>query len=179
MFAKIFRVRGAQRPGKDGTGLDGTGAEWRTRPQRDKASLGTARYGASFTGCPFLFEPVRLWLILSLLPITSLAEPFSELSLNKWFCNSIGGQTETRHFYTYAGGRSHISVDCETANMVYEGGLDKRSSLDSVQQALFAGYVTGKRPAVVIYNTDGREGRFEYRIKTACQQIGLRYQVYP
>ena len=28
-----------------------------------------------------------------------------------------------------------MEVDCETGTMVYEGGLDKRSSLDSVQQA--------------------------------------------
>lgn len=103
----------------------------------------------------------------------------TESQYNRQFCQSVGGQVETRHFYTYAGGRSYISVDCETSNMVFEGGLDKRSSLDSVQQALFAGYVTGKRPAVVIYDTDGMEGRFEYRIKTACQQIGIRYQVYP
>ena len=56
--------------------------------------------------------------------------------------------------------------------MVYEGGLDKRSSLDSVQQALFYSHVTGKRPAVVIYDTDGREGRFEYRIRIACRKAG-------
>ena len=43
-----------------------------------------------------------------------------------------------------------MEVDCETGTMVYEGGLDKRSSLDSVQQALFFSHVTGKRPAVVI-----------------------------
>ena len=41
-------------------------------------------------------------------------------------------------------------VDCETADVVYEGGLDRRSSLDSVQQALFAAAFTGKEPAVVI-----------------------------
>ena len=56
-----------------------------------------------------------------------------------------------------------MEVDCEIGTMVYEGGLDKRSSLDSVQQALFFSHVTGKRPVVVIYDTDGREGRFEYR----------------
>ena len=62
--------------------------------------------------------------------------------------------------------------------MVYEGGLDKRSSLDSLQQALFFGYLTGKTPAVVIYDTVGREGRFEYRIRTACQQVGVHYEVF-
>ena len=90
-----------------------------------------------------------------------------------------GGKTETRHYYTYPGGRSYIKVDRENANMVYEGGLDKRSSLDSIQQALFASYITGKRPAVVIYDTDGKEGRFEYRIKTACEKAGVHYEVYP
>ena len=35
-------------------------------------------------------------------------------------------------------------------------GLDRRSSLDSVQQALFYASLTGKMPAVVIYDTDGK-----------------------
>ena len=77
-----------------------------------------------------------------------------------------------------AGGRGYVEVDCETGTMVYEGGLDKRSSLDSVQQALFFSHVTGKRPAVVIYDTDGREGRFEYRIRIACRRAGVRYEVF-
>ena len=51
--------------------------------------------------------------------------------------------------------------------MVYEGELDKRSSSDSLQQALFFIHLIGKAPAVVIYDTDSREGRFEYRIRTA------------
>lgn len=34
--------------------------------------------------------------------------------------------------------------------MVWEGGLDKRSSLDSIQQALFFSILTGKEPGVVI-----------------------------
>ena len=66
-----------------------------------------------------------------------------------------------------------MEVDCETGTLVYEGGLDKRSSLDSVQQALFFSHVTGKRPAVVMYDTDGREGRFEYRIRVACRKAGV------
>ena len=52
-------------------------------------------------------------------------------------------EAEVRHEYTYPAGASYIRVDCETATHVYEGGLDKRSSLDSVQQALFAAHVTG------------------------------------
>ena len=102
----------------------------------------------------------------------------SEDDYNRWFCTMVNGETETRHGYTSAGGRSYVEVDCETGTMVYEGGLDKRSSLDSVQQALFFSHVTGKRPAVVIYDTDGREGRFEYRIRIACRKAGVRYEVF-
>ena len=103
----------------------------------------------------------------------------SEADYSRQFCQSVGGQAETRHYYTYAGGRSYIQVDCETATTVYEGGLDKRSSLDSLQQAVFFGVLTGKRPAVVLFNTDGFEGMYEYQIRTACQQAGIRYEVYP
>ncbi len=102
----------------------------------------------------------------------------SEDDYNRWFCTMVNGETETRHGYASAGGRSYVEVDCETSTMVYEGGLDKRSSLDSVQQALFFSHVTGKRPAVVIYDTDGREGRFEYRIRIACREAGVRYEVF-
>ena len=102
----------------------------------------------------------------------------SEDDYNRWFCALVNGETATRHGYTSAGGRGYVEVDCETGTMVYEGGLDKRSSLDSVQQALFFSHVTGKRPAVVMYDTDGREGRFEYRIRVACRKAGVRYEVF-
>ena len=58
---------------------------------------------------------------------------------------------------------------------MYESGLDKRSSLDSVQQALFAAFLTGKEPAVVIYDTDGQIGRYEYRIQVACELAGVTF----
>ena len=83
----------------------------------------------------------------------------SEVEYNHRFCATVNGETETRHGYAHAGGRSYVKVDCETNTTVYEGGLDKRSSLDSLQQALFFSVLTGKRPAVVIYDTDGKEGR--------------------
>ena len=121
---------------------------------------------------------MRIALILCLFHIAVLAEP-TEAEFNRQFCQSVGGQTEIRHYYTWSGGRSHIMADCETPTHVYEGGMDKRSSLDSLQQALFAAHLTGKRPAVVIYDTDRQEGRFEYRIKTACHQAGVRYTSYP
>ncbi len=105
--------------------------------------------------------------------------PLSEDDYNALFCASVGGQTETRHEYEYPVGHSFVKIDCETEEHVYEGGLDKRSSLDSVQQALFFSFLTGKAPAVVIYDRDGRVGRFEYRIQTACERAGVRYISFP
>ena len=107
-----------------------------------------------------------------LVPVKETGPSASEDDYNRWFCTRVNGETATRHGYTSAGGRRYVEVDCETGTMVYEGGLDKRSSLDSVQQALFFSHVTGKRPAVVMYDTDGREGRFEYRIRVACRKAG-------
>ena len=109
---------------------------------------------------------------------SSARKTASEDAYNRRFCASVGGMTETRHTYTYDGGSSFVMVDCETDSTVYEGGLDKRSSLDSLQQALFFSVLTGKQPAVVIYDTDGREGRFEYRIRTACEKAGVQYEVF-
>jgi len=75
--------------------------------------------------------------------------------------------------------RSHVRVDCETETHVYECGLDKRSSLDSLQQALFFSCLTGKKPAVVIYDTDGREGKYEYRIRSASEMVNVEYIRFP
>ncbi len=80
-----------------------------------------------------------------------------------------------RHEYTYPNGKGYVRVDCETDTTVYEGGLDKRSSLDSVQQALFFAWLTGKKPAVVIYDTDGRVGKYEHRIEVACEAAGVEF----
>ena len=99
----------------------------------------------------------------------------SEDSYNDHFCSKVGGRREVRHSYRYPGGTSYVSIDCETSDTVYEGGLDKRSSLDSVQQALFFSHLTGKRPAVVIYDRDGKMGRYEYRIKVACEKAGVMF----
>ncbi len=58
------------------------------------------------------------------------------------------------------------------------GGLEKRSSLDSVQQALFFSHLTGKAPGVVIFDTDGAEGPYEYRIRIVAELAGVRYENY-
>ena len=70
-------------------------------------------------------------------------------------------------------------MDCETADTVYEGGLDKRSSLDSVQQSLFAAFLTGKEPAVIVYDTDGKIGPYEHRIQVACERAGVAFYSVP
>lgn len=60
-------------------------------------------------------------------------------------CAILGGEPEVTHRYDIHDGSYSIRVDCETDTHVYEVGLDKRTSLDSVQQAAFAGWVSGKR----------------------------------
>lgn len=57
-----------------------------------------------------------------------------------------------------------IRIDIETDDYVIEGCKDKRSSLDRVQQAVFASILSGKKPAVAIYDTDGKWGKYEHRI---------------
>ena len=102
-----------------------------------------------------------------------------EASLNAAFARSIGGQTEVTHVYTVQGRRHTVRVDIETDSHVIEGGLDKRSSLDSVQQAVFAAKISGKKPKIVIYDHDGTEGQFEYRIRIAANSLGVAFERIP
>ena len=108
----------------------------------------------------------------------------SEDYYNNKFCEEIGGQRETIHRYeygpekTYAGrSSSYIMVDCETTTYVWEGGMDTRSSLDSIQQALFASAITGKLPGVVIYDKDNIRGTYEHRIKQLVRRQELNFNV--
>ena len=121
----------------------------------------------------------KIIILAVLLSLAAQSYAGTEAHFNALFCDKAGGEQETRHEYTYGEGqegKSHVFVDCETSTTVWEGGLDKRSSLDSIQQALFFSYLTGKNPGVVIYDTDGKEGRFEYRIRIACQKAGVIYR---
>ena len=120
-----------------------------------------------------------VWLLVTGLVLVPAVGFPNEEAANDTFCAQVGGQREVSHTYAYPTGSSSVIVDCETAKRVYEGGLDKRSSLDSVQQALFFAHVTGKEPVVVIYDTDGKIGRFEHRIRTACQQVGVTFLWVP
>ena len=98
-----------------------------------------------------------------------------EASYNKYYSKAIKGVLESPRTYEINGGKRKVIIDIETATEVIECGLDKRSSLDSVQQALFFHIITGKRPVVVIYDTDGKEGPIEYRIKKVCQLVGVSH----
>ena len=71
-----------------------------------------------------------------------------------------------------------VRVDCETDTHVIEVGLDKRSSMDSVHQAIFAASLTGKSPMVLMIDTDGREDRYEFQVRTVAQASGVDYRVY-
>ena len=122
---------------------------------------------------------MRLFSFLFLLLSISTVGQAGEAARNAAFCARVGGTTEVRHPYAYPSGKSYVLADCETADTIYEGGLDTRSSLDSVQQALFFSHVTGKEPAVVIYDTDGKTGRYEYRIQVACELAGVEFLQIP
>lgn len=90
----------------------------------------------------------------------------------------LDGEAETHHAYTAVGETRHVEVDCETATHVYEVGLDKRSSIDSAHQAIFASVLTGKSPGIVMIDTNGQEDRFELQVRTTAQALGIAYQVF-
>jgi hypothetical protein len=101
----------------------------------------------------------------------------NELELAAIFCTLIAqGQPEVTHAYSAGYDLHRIRVDCETAQEVVEIGLDKRSSLDSLQQALFAAHLTGKRPMILIIDRDGRKGPYETRIEAAARMAEVDYR---
>ena len=106
--------------------------------------------------------------------------PRNEESFNIALAKLLRGQTEVVFLYDYGEKdnptlTASIRIDIMTADYVIEGGLDKRSSLDSIQQAVFASTLSGKEPAVAIYDTDGLWGKFEHRIWTAANKLGVRF----
>ena len=102
-----------------------------------------------------------------------------ELELAAVLCSTLlGGEAEARHDFALAEDRSHVRIDCETETHVYEVGLDERSSsYDSVGQALFAAEMTGKEPMIVLVDSNGGEGIYEFRIETAARRAGVPYVV--
>lgn len=90
----------------------------------------------------------------------------------------LGGTSEEPHAYSVGYNLHSIRVDCETDTHVIEVGLDKRSSLDSVHQAVFAAQLTGKAPMVVVIDTDGREDQYELQVRMVAGALGIPYAVY-
>ena len=90
----------------------------------------------------------------------------------------LGGEPEVRLNYQIVDGSHHVRVDCLTPTHSIEIGLDgRRSSLDSVQQALFGAQVSGRAPMVVIIDTNGVEDAIEYRVETGARAAGVSYHV--
>ena len=105
---------------------------------------------------------------------------FNEDYYNMWLANQLGGRVEVSFNYNYnlKGATplvASIRVDVVTDEYVIEGGLDKRSSLDSIQQAVFASTISGKKPAVAIYDTNGLWGKFEHRIWSAAKKLNVKF----
>ncbi len=99
---------------------------------------------------------------------------------NLRLANHLGGRTEVTYNYDYNINGSapliaSIRIDIVTDEYVIEGGLDKRSSLDSIQQAVFASTLTGKKPAVAIYDTNGSWGKYEHRIYSSAKKLGIKF----
>ena len=104
----------------------------------------------------------------------------NEDTFNLRLANHLGGKTEVTYNYDYNINGStprvaSIRIDIVTDEYVIEGGLDKRSSLDSIQQAVFASTLTGKKPAVAIYDTNGSWGKYEHRIYSSAKKLGIKF----
>ena len=109
----------------------------------------------------------------------------SSSSLGESYYNSqlaahLDGRTEVNIDFTYGlqgntPRQASVRIDIVTDQFAIEGGLDKRSSLDSIQQAVFAASQLGLKPAVAIYDTDGTWGKYEHRVWTVAKELGVKY----
>ncbi|QDC11104.1 hypothetical protein FHY55_18515 [Oceanicola sp. D3] len=102
----------------------------------------------------------------------------TETALALIYCSMFAmGDVEVRVPYNVGYDLHYVRVDCRTESHVIELGLDKRSSIDSVHQAVFAATQTGLTPKVVMIDTDGREDAYEFQVRTVAQQLGVAYEV--
>lgn len=100
-----------------------------------------------------------------------------EVELAALLCAFLGGsEAETRHHFDVDDRDRHVRVDCETAGHVVEIGLDGTASArDSLHQALFSAHLTGKSPAIILIDSDGRVGRYEHEMRHVAQAAGVFY----
>ncbi len=101
-----------------------------------------------------------------------------EVVITALLCGLLGGgATEVRHEFVNLGVARAVRIDCETPTHVIEVGLDTSSgSRDSLHQALFAAELTGKAPVVILIDTDGVEGRYEYEMRVVAARAGVAYR---
>lgn len=100
-----------------------------------------------------------------------------EIVIAALLCNLLnGGVTEQRHYFPNLGETRHVRVDCETPSHVIEVGLDGSSSArDSVHQAKFFEYLTGKTPMIILIDRDGKEDRWEFETRIVAGQLGIAF----
>ena len=99
---------------------------------------------------------------------------------NRLLASKLGDSKEVTFQYDYGlVGNTTLSgsmwVDIVTDEHVIEGGKDKRSSLDSIQQAVFESTLSGKKSALAIYDTDGIWGKYEHRIWVAAKKLDVKF----
>ena len=133
-----------------------------------------------------LFRVSLLVLVVTLVSIIVIEVPVpkarsgvNESAFNSALAKHLGGGTEKELTFQFTDSfgkaeRGKVRIDIATSTEVIEGGLDKRSSLDSIQQAIFASELTGKEPAVAIYDSDGNWGKIEHRIQTVAKSLGVK-----
>ena len=102
-----------------------------------------------------------------------------EVQIAALFCALLADSTpEAPKEFVSLGEDQRVRVDCETPNLVIELGFDnKAASRDSVHQAVFAAILTGKEPMVVVLDTDGVVGRYEFEIRKVAEDLGVQYGV--
>ena len=90
----------------------------------------------------------------------------------------VGGEAKLRLPYSLNNSAHYVRVDCVRDIHAIEIGLDDcRSSLDSLQQALFYGALLDRAPMVILVDTDGREDPTEFQVETAARATGVAYRV--
>jgi len=100
------------------------------------------------------------------------AKKNNENYYNDLYAKFIQGTRESVYKYE----KGIIKIDIETPTEVIEGGLDKRSSIDSVHQVIFASILSGKKPVVVIYDTNNIIDPIEYQLSKVCKKLGIEYR---
>ncbi len=94
-------------------------------------------------------------------------------------CTLLGGEAEHRESYALDAVDTHVRIDCLTETHAIEMSLDQsRSGYDSLHQATFNAFLSGRAPMVIVIDTDGIESQYEYQIETVTRAHGVAYAVW-